>query len=446
MVETRAYRMLRAKEDRISNLSDDILGSILSLLPMKEASRSSILSKRFRYLFTSRLHLVLDRQLLPARVSPTSSTVIGFKFDRGRKAQEIHKWVSIVSHIFSLYQHDSIQCCEITNIFLDKCSFHIDRFLSFLTKKGIQRLILKNPIYTGLYKVPQTVFYCQSLLELDLQNCTLNSVPDFDGLRRLESLKLYDVVVSEDLLTYLISSCNLLKELELFCPGINNLEIEIPNLLKLVILTDQSAIIRVKTAARLVNVFLQNSSLKSSNIEDDKAFHLFLRDVASVKCLQLDYHIGYLCREKVPENLSYHFPNLTILNMIIDLNNANDARFFAVLLEGAPCLQNITLCCHSPMSYNLEEMVELDYWKKLKPFYCMRHHLVTVRIDLHLNFKYNLEILEFLLMNGSVLKEMRIAYNKLYDGGIKNKKEYLLQLRASSQTLVIFTCEEAYHF
>ncbi|XP_077240806.1 F-box/FBD/LRR-repeat protein At1g13570-like isoform X2 [Tasmannia lanceolata] len=467
MGETRAYsRHHHAKEDRISKLSDDILGSIFSLLPMKEAARSSILSKRFRFLFTSRSHLVLNHQLLPAATTSLLSTrfkhlltslgrlVLHRQRNRlgeswsGRKLKphEIQKWVGIVNHIISLRRHhDSIQCCEIEDICLDECPFDMDRFLSFLTKKGIQRFILKNSIESGLYKVPLTVFYCRSLRELELQNCSLNSVPTFACLHRLESLKLMYVEASEDLLTNLVSSCTLLKELELFCPDIRNLEIEIPNLLKLVIFTKQSSIIRLKNAARLVNFSLQNSLSNRNITEEDKAFHLFLRDVANVKCLQLSYHMGYLCRQKVPENLSYHFPNLTILNMVIDLNNANDARFFTVLLDGAPFLQNITLGCDSPICDDLEEMVERDYWKKLKPFYCMRHHLVTVRIDARFNSKYNLGILEFLLMNGSVLKEMRIAYDKHYDRGIKNKKKSLLQLRASSQTLVIFTCEEEYY-
>ncbi|XP_077227922.1 F-box/LRR-repeat protein At5g02910-like isoform X2 [Tasmannia lanceolata] len=284
MVETRAYRRLRANEDRISKLPDHLLGSILSLLPMKEASRASILSKRWRYLFTSLPHLVLDYRL----------------------SLQIKKWVSIVD--------------------------------------------------------------------------------------------------------------------------------------------------RLKNAARLVNFSIQITPsncqrLPSQEDKADKAFHQFLGDIANVKCLQLFYQIGHLCREKVPDNLGYHFPNLRILTMVIDLNNANDTRFFAVLLKGAPCLQNLTVLCDSPICFNLEEKVELDYWKKLEPFYCMRHHLVTIRINFaDYNNKQDLGILEFLLMNGSMLKEVRIGYNKHCERWIKTKKKSLLQRRASSHTLLTFACDEQYWF
>ncbi|XP_077240796.1 F-box/FBD/LRR-repeat protein At1g13570-like isoform X2 [Tasmannia lanceolata] len=365
MGETRTYfrHHHHAKEDRISKLSNDILGSILSLLPMKEAARASILSKRFRYLFTSRPRLVLDHQLLPA---PTSGLSTGFKylftsfrclmfrhqrnglgesgFDWELTPHEIQKWVRIVDQILSLRHHDSIYFCKIADICLDECPFDMDRFLYFLTKKGIRTLILKNPIYTGLYKVPNCVFYCWSLRILYLHNCALNHVPSFAGLHRLEFLKFYRVEMSEHLLTNLVSSCYRLKVLKLlYCPGIKSLEIEIPNLSRVVIFTYQLSVIRLKNAARLEKFSLKNYYINHNNTEEYKAFHLFLKDVARVKCLRLGYHMGRLCRQRVPENLSYHFPNLTILSMVIDPNNANDAPFFTVLLEGAPSLQNITL-------------------------------------------------------------------------------------------------------
>ncbi|XP_077227921.1 putative F-box/FBD/LRR-repeat protein At1g78760 isoform X1 [Tasmannia lanceolata] len=432
MVETRAYRRLRANEDRISKLPDHLLGSILSLLPMKEASRASILSKRWRYLFTSLPHLVLDYRL----------------------SLQIKKWVSIVDHILSLYQHDSIQSCEITYVFFDDCLSHIDRFLSFLIMKGIQRLVLNNTTRLKLYKVPHSVFCCGSLKKLELQNCTLNSVSTFKGLRRLEYLKLNDVEASGYLIADLVSSCNNLKELELFFyfRRLENLEIEIPYLLTLNFFSDSPSVIRLKNAARLVNFSIQITPsncqrLPSQEDKADKAFHQFLGDIANVKCLQLFYQIGHLCREKVPDNLGYHFPNLRILTMVIDLNNANDTRFFAVLLKGAPCLQNLTVLCDSPICFNLEEKVELDYWKKLEPFYCMRHHLVTIRINFaDYNNKQDLGILEFLLMNGSMLKEVRIGYNKHCERWIKTKKKSLLQRRASSHTLLTFACDEQYWF
>ncbi|XP_077229479.1 F-box/FBD/LRR-repeat protein At3g26920-like [Tasmannia lanceolata] len=279
MVENMAYRRLRVNEDRISKLPDHLLVSILSLLPMKEASRASILSKRWRYLFTSLPHLLLDHRLFPKTYS--------FGFDFGKKIQ---KWVSIIDHILSHHQLDSIQSCEITYFYLDEwdsdidrflISFNefqsdIDRFLSFLTMKGIRRLFLKNP-FSNTYKTPHSIFCCGSLLELELQNCILNCISTFEGLRQLESLKLFGVEVSEGLLAELVSSCNLLKKLELwYCP-IKNLEIEIRNLLRLFIWSDRPLIIRQKIAISNCN-----------NHEEVKA----LRYVVNVSNPRMFHHIG----------------------------------------------------------------------------------------------------------------------------------------------------------
>ncbi|XP_077228569.1 F-box/FBD/LRR-repeat protein At1g13570-like [Tasmannia lanceolata] len=227
---------MAGNEDRISKLPDHLLGSILSLLPMKEAARASLLSKRCRYLLTSLPQLVLDYRLLPA----TSSHGFGTK--------EIDKWVGIVDQILSLHNHESIQNCEIGPIVLDQCHSDLDRFLSFLTMKGIQRLVLNNALSMKHYKIPNSVFCCGSLRELELNNCILNSVSSFKGLRQLESLKLYYVEVSEDMVAKLVSSCNLLKELRLwYCP-IKNFEIEIHNLLRLDIRSYRPLNIRQKNA------------------------------------------------------------------------------------------------------------------------------------------------------------------------------------------------------
>ncbi|XP_077228560.1 F-box/FBD/LRR-repeat protein At1g13570-like [Tasmannia lanceolata] len=408
MVETWASSFCRANADRISELPDHLLVRILSLLSMKEAARTSLLSTRWRYLFASLPHLVFDQRLLPISSDFCETHCCWDCCEI--KPDEIQKWVGIVDQILSLHQSNGIQSCKIAGICLDECRSDIDRFLSFMTVKGIQRLVLKNLLDMKLYKIPSGVFHCESLRELVVRSCTVDSI-SFESLRRLESLKLQDVEVSEDLVSNILSSCNLLKELELcYCPGIKNLKIEIPNLLTLKVLTDWSSIIRLKNAARLVNFHLHitPSNRKRLPFQEDKKFYQFLRDIAKVKCLQLGYHIGHLCIEKLPENLSYHFPNLRTLNMVIDFNNANDARFFAVLLKGAPYLRNVTLLSHSPILESFKEKIEQDYWKKLNSFYCMRHHLVTIWINFwDFSIKRDLGILEFLLINGLVLEEMR---------------------------------------
>ncbi|KAJ9547310.1 hypothetical protein OSB04_019853 [Centaurea solstitialis] len=57
--------MVRGREDRISNLSDDIILCILSFLDMKYVIQTTILSKRWKDIWTTTQHLNLNTEMFP---------------------------------------------------------------------------------------------------------------------------------------------------------------------------------------------------------------------------------------------------------------------------------------------------------------------------------------------------------------------------------------------
>ncbi|PQP97264.1 F-box/FBD/LRR-repeat protein [Prunus yedoensis var. nudiflora] len=89
--------------DRISELPDEILVSILSLLSLKEAATTSILSKRWQHLWASTMTLNFD-----AKLDLGSSNLRHFRGLQSEiRYQESHRYINWVNRV--LDQHKGPQ-------------------------------------------------------------------------------------------------------------------------------------------------------------------------------------------------------------------------------------------------------------------------------------------------------------------------------------------------
>ncbi|KAJ8570079.1 hypothetical protein K7X08_006656 [Anisodus acutangulus] len=181
----------------LSNLPEWVIDEILMRLPLRDAVRTSILSKKWRYNWCRLPHLKLD-QMLWKTIEDLISPTIGF--------------TNILCHLLTL--HTGL----ITKFTLDipdlKPCPNIHHLIYFLSRNDIQHVLLKLPV-GNRYKLPSSFFTCLQLRHLTLHTCLIRPPPLFKGFDRLISLELSDVTISSEFLGSLISHALLLEHLVL---------------------------------------------------------------------------------------------------------------------------------------------------------------------------------------------------------------------------------------
>ncbi|KAH9621409.1 hypothetical protein KSS87_012543 [Heliosperma pusillum] len=146
-------------EDRISGLPDDIILTFLSPMGMKEAAKTSILSKRWRYLWAKRTHLDFNYLcVLPAR---------------------------------DLILRISCGCRD---------AHHFDKWVKFAVSRKVKNLELNSRLY-GAFYTPGA-----DILKLSV------GIGD-SGITSLTSLHLNRVNVGGDFIEFLLSNCHHLERL-----------------------------------------------------------------------------------------------------------------------------------------------------------------------------------------------------------------------------------------
>lgn len=104
----------------LSNIPENIIDAILMRLPLRDTVRTSILSKKWRYNWCRLPELALDQTLLTLHVGP------------------ITKFTLSIANLGNYPKIDNLIC--------------------FLSRNGIQHLVLQFPIDEP-YKLPSAFFY-----------------------------------------------------------------------------------------------------------------------------------------------------------------------------------------------------------------------------------------------------------------------------------------------
>ncbi|MQL84454.1 hypothetical protein Taro_016966 [Colocasia esculenta] len=246
-------------DDRISELPDAILCHILSLMPTKAATQTSILSRRWRDLwqYIWRFSTTLDFTAeFAARQTPDEfvrNVNRYLELHRGKKIQrflvsfDIDPWTDL----------DSIQWGH--------------KWVEFAVARDVEELRLEFSSevqktyfcvdfekWVSGFTVPHQVFDCMPLRVLGLVNCRLSLPPDISGLCSLRSLSLTRVDVTDDVLQSILSECGLLERLFLRdCVHFKSIKLTSPRIkLKQLVVVDCSALSDLEISASSLQSFL----------------------------------------------------------------------------------------------------------------------------------------------------------------------------------------------
>ncbi|XP_074344637.1 F-box/LRR-repeat protein At4g14103-like isoform X1 [Apium graveolens] len=435
-------KLSESKTDRISSLPDCVLQFILSLIPTKDAVATCILSKRWKFLWTSVPNIDFD----DAALYPNAD----FSYPI-----EVTRFMNFVERVLLLRDSSSIKKFRLSCRVCFSAS-RVHAWVSAAVMHDIEELDLCFFVEKP-FMLPLCVFDSKSLTVLKLQmNCELQ-LPNCISFPSLKRLDLCLVTFLDDKsMDKLFSNCPVLQELSILdCEWVN-----------------------------LRDVMISIPTLKSLTIDDLPYYGTFDVNGCQIKIdaenlMHLSY-TGYLCNELIPCHVPslfkahIHIPNLfedqkevvpRTAKLLRGLQHVHSLRmstrtikslFLAGSLLEVPIFQRLT-CLELTMkienlsiaglmnllhcSPNLEsihffEGLQLcvcsddDAWY-LKPApRCLVSCLKKVMFQ---NFRgYDSEIcfLKYFLENALVLERMYIYSAKNIKGSQKRQKEVKMSLQS----------------
>ncbi|CAA7055987.1 unnamed protein product [Microthlaspi erraticum] len=188
----------RVCEDRISSLSDDLLLQILLLLPTKEAVATTLLSKRWRYVWT-----MLPR--LDYKETDSDRKSVWWLLDQSMRLYDAPILESL--------------CIELGS----QCPVDVDvvNWVAKAVDCCVRNIIFKLRWESERIRMPKTLYTCKTLVRLVLCGKIIVDVPSPVSLPSLEKLELLRVAYKdEESHVRLLSGCPVLTHLDVLrCAG-----------------------------------------------------------------------------------------------------------------------------------------------------------------------------------------------------------------------------------
>ncbi|KAL5710718.1 hypothetical protein ACHQM5_021248 [Ranunculus cassubicifolius] len=146
----------KGRGDKLSNIPEYILYHILSFLDMKYVIQTSMLSRRWRYLWTSVSYLDFnDRVFVQCLESNT-------------KNYPYRCFTEFVTRVL-FFRHSSPIQKFVLSSYYDSCgTFHVDSWIRAAVQRNIQTLDLQFYPKSSLLELPQCLFNCTTLTSLAL--------------------------------------------------------------------------------------------------------------------------------------------------------------------------------------------------------------------------------------------------------------------------------------
>ncbi|KDP38453.1 hypothetical protein JCGZ_04378 [Jatropha curcas] len=416
------FPCLETEIDRISSLPGHVLDQILSQLSIRDAVRTSALSRKWRYKWAKIPHLVFDNQCVP---NPSQD-----------QALIKNKLVNIVDHVLLLH-NGPIHKFKLSHRDLLGVS-DIDRWILHLSRSSLKEFILE--IWKGQrYKVPSSLFSFEHLIHLELFNCLLKPPLTFKGFRNLKSLDLQHITLTQHVFENLILSCPLLERLTLMnFDGFTHLNINAPNLQFFDVGGVYDDVSFENTShLTLVSIGLYVNVKNDRNVVHGNSSKLlrFFANLPHIQRLEVQsYFLKYLSIGNVPGRLPKPCIDLNYLSIRINFNDIEENSAALCLLRSSPNLQELEMLARPEEQTSMVPIAnfwEDDHWNSLFG------QLRLVRIVGISGVRSELDFINFMLSNSPVLERMTVKPASS-DGGWELLKELLRFRRASVRAEIIY--------
>ncbi|XP_077233345.1 F-box/FBD/LRR-repeat protein At1g13570-like [Tasmannia lanceolata] len=407
--------------DVISNLPRDAIDTILMHLPIRDAVRTSILSTKWRYKWVNVPKIKFDSQCYPSSISSFDPKVVLLNLKRTKIVDQV------------LLQHRGpIQKFECSD-YLHPCS-DFDHWILFLSRRGINEVIIKFSGDHVTYKLPSCLFSCQKLYHLRLECCIFNIPTKFKSFSCLKSLYLREVCFFDNELECLISNSPLLEKLTFVCNyGSNRLKINAPNLRFLYLDASFEVLCFEYTP---VLAYWKENFTECLRPRDICSLTNVLPRLLFVDKLGMQHHfLQILALGDIPDKVPNTFLYLKNLSLHVRFGNRKEIMVVLCLFRSAPLLEELEVNMNSfiPRAENSD-------WEAQEVMDCMFYKLRTVKVTMTSGAKLEFEFIKLLLMNSPVLETLTIVESRLsFYVKARISEELMGFQRASTQARIIYS-------
>ncbi|XP_074319005.1 F-box/FBD/LRR-repeat protein At1g13570-like [Silene latifolia] len=184
-------------KDRISELPDNLLHECLALLEMKNAAQTSILSRRWRYMWTHHLtNLDFDPNSMYPEEYATFLTHVA----------ESRKYFAWINQVVNIHQGPCIDKFRVEFHYYSSCATQLGKWVKFALSKRVKELVLD---LSGICLLGDDYSEKGFPLGFDM----LRHPPCYTGITALQSLHLQYVNVSQEFIEFLLFHCRHLERL-----------------------------------------------------------------------------------------------------------------------------------------------------------------------------------------------------------------------------------------
>ncbi|XP_076918918.1 F-box/FBD/LRR-repeat protein At1g13570-like [Bidens hawaiensis] len=371
--------------DIISTLPQNMIENILSLMPLRDAVRTSILSKKWRYSWRRmpKLAFTDDMVKLPS-INPLKKL----------------KLVSAIFHVLMFHNGPRIVDfkCPVGELAMVS---ELDQIISYLSWGNDVKELALVIDDDSTYKLPLSFFSLQGFKHIELQNCTFELPVVYYGFSRLTTMIFGNVNVSAQKLQQFLSMCPLI---ECLC---------------------------LKGCQHGIDFVTEGNKF---------TFVDLLRCVPSVWALGISiYYMKYLSAGGMPHKLPTSLVNLTYLILEVCLTEQNQISSTLCIISSSPMLSKVNFRIHYDNEYQQTPANFLDP----EAYADMKlDHLETLEIANFGNLPHEIAFVKLIMAKTPVLQNVLI---ELDDSVSADEELRMLRdmvrlpfLRASPSAKVIF--------
>ncbi|KAK6158592.1 hypothetical protein DH2020_005906 [Rehmannia glutinosa] len=412
---------VRSESDFITNLPNNIIDNILGCLPLRDVVRTSILSREWRYKWTSCPDIVFD-----------------FWFDQMFLGG--HKLEPLIYQILKQHKGPLLKfALQVPDL---KSNPDIDQWVRLLPNNTLQDLTLH--VSRGeTHNLTSHLFTFKHLRNLKLYNCVFDPIPGFKGFNKLVNLELQRVALVPETFGKFIASCPAIERLKLIhCTSFDCLEINGPKLKYFEFHgVFRSVLFENCPVLRDVKLTFSSMEFKSGN-----RFSLDL--VKALSCLPAledlrlqAYALEDLVEHGAPEKLPVSLNMLKTLHLSdMYFEKIEETSCAICFIRSCPNLQRLKI---TAFTFDVVDSVA-DFLRSQRSSESLTQ-LKTVKMQLFSGIEAEMEFVKYLLASATALEEMTITPHagSVTDGGESILNE-LKQYPRASPSAEIFSSDKNY--